>query len=204
MIRSLSRRLMLPAALGAVLAVVAAAPATAAPATSASASAPSRGADAGADALTASYGEGDHCSVNLDSGVRVCAASPSALADAVYETTGQVLVYDAAKTTESTRSMRVAAAAATYALGTIYSYPNYGGRSYTATSSYSCTQGLAFTFSNLGSIGWNDDIDSFKSYSGCKTKLWEHPGFSGATYGYYSYDNDLGSWRNRASAIRWD
>ncbi|WP_309128879.1 hypothetical protein [Microbacterium sp.] len=194
MIRNLARRLLLPAALGALLATGAAAPAAA-----------SGLGDGGLSAdLTASHGEGDHCSVNIDTGVRVCAATASELADAVYEATGEVLVYGTASRTGSTTDARMAAAAATYALGTIYSYPNYGGRSYTATSSYSCTQGLAFTFSDLGAIGWNDDIDSFKSYSGCKTKLWEHPGFSGATYGYYSYDSDLGSWRNRASAIRWD
>lgn len=195
MIRKLSRRLLLPAALGALLAIGAVAPAAA--------SAPGSG-ESGST-LTATHGDGDHCSVNIDTGVRVCADRQSELPDAVYEATGEVLVYGTESVkTDSTSSARMAAAAATYALGTIYSYPNYGGRSYTATSSYSCTQGLAFTFSDLGSIGWNDDIDSFKSYSGCRTKLWEHPGFSGATYGYYSYDNDLGSWRNRASAIRWD
>ncbi|UWF77687.1 MULTISPECIES: hypothetical protein [Microbacterium] len=94
-------------------------------------------------------------------------------------------------------------AAASYALGTIYSYPGYGGRSYTATASNPCSAGYSYSFSNLGSIGWNDDIDSFRSYNGCATRVWEHTSFSGAYYGYYSYSSDMGSWRNRASSIRW-
>src|SRR5690606_26739833 len=91
----------------------------------------------------------------------------------------------------------------TYAIGEIYSYPDYGSSSHLVSGSVPCSSGGAYSYSDLGTIGWNDDIDSFKSFNGCQTKVWENTGFSGTSYGYYTNSSDLGSMRNRASSIRW-
>lgn len=139
----------------------------------------------------------EHCALELDTGTLVCAAHQSELATAMYEATGRVMVYGpetAAADSIGTQS--------TYVLGIVYSYPNYGGRSYTVSRSLPCSS-AAFGYSDLGAIGWNDDIDSFKSYNGCQTKVWENTSYSGTSYGYASSSTDLGSMRNRASSIRW-
>lgn len=91
---------------------------------------------------------------------------------------------------------------AAYVLGIIYSYPDYGGSSHSVTASSTCA-GTTFSYTDLSVIGWNDDIDSFKSYNGCQTKIWENTGFSGTSYGYVSNSTDVGSMRNRASSIKW-
>lgn len=139
-----------------------------------------------------------HCAVNIDTSRIVCAATEDALPDAVFEATGEAIVY-----VEEAVGRTAIEPLTTYALGTIYSYPNYGGRSYLMTSSAPCGGALLHGVSDLGSIGWNDDIDSFKSAGSCLTKIWENTSFSGTSYGYVINSTDVGSMKNRASSIRW-
>lgn len=159
---------------------------------------------AGASAVQPDAGEAaqpeQHCVQNIDTGSLVCAASEGELADAVHDETGKVLVYQP----NGTLSRAAVSPAATYVIGTIYSYPNYGGSSRSITGSTPCSSGGAYNYRDLSLIGWNNDIDSFKSYAGCMTKLWDSTNFSGsAAYGYYTNSADAGSMRNRASSIRW-
>ena len=120
------------------------------------------------------------------------------LAAAVLEATGRVIVF----TTDAVIQLEVSPLAS-YAVGKLYSYPNYGGSSITVTAANPCSAGYSHDYTNLGTIGWNDDIDSFQSFNGCQTKVWENTGFTGATYGYITNSTDLGSMRNRASSIKW-
>lgn len=140
-----------------------------------------------------------HCVQNIDTGSLVCAASEGELGAAVFDETGKVLTYQ----TSGTLSRAAASTAATYVIGVFYSYPNYGGSSRVLTGSTPCSSGGAYNYRDLSLIGWNNDIDSFKSYSGCMTKIWDGKNFSGSANGYYTNRSDLGSWRNRASSIRW-
>lgn len=55
---------------------------------------------------------------------------------------------------------------------TFYQHENYGGSSYTASQS----------IANLGNIGWNDAISSFKSLNGQRPKWWEHVDWGGGTW----------------------
>jgi hypothetical protein len=163
------------------------------------ASAPMAGAQtAAADAADTTPPE-QHCVQNIDTGSLVCAASEAELGAAVLDETGKVLTYQS----NGALSRATASTAATYVIGVIYSYPNYGGSSRAITGSTPCSSGGAYNYRDLSLIGWNNDIDSFKSYSGCMTKLWDGTNFSGSAYGYYTNQADLGSWRNRASSIRW-
>ncbi|MFE6997859.1 hypothetical protein ACFVAE_18005 [Microbacterium sp. NPDC057659] len=163
------------------------------------ASAPMAGAQtAEPDAVEPAQPE-QHCVQNIDTGSLVCADSESELGAAVFDETGKVLTYQ----TNGALSRATASAAATYVIGTFYSYPNYGGSSRTLTGSTPCSSGGAYNYRDLSLIGWNNDIDSFKSYSGCMTKLWDGTDFSGSAYGYFTNVADLGSWRNKASSIRW-
>ncbi|UJP09232.1 hypothetical protein L2X99_12375 [Microbacterium sp. KUDC0406] len=141
-----------------------------------------------------------HCAQNIDTGSLVCAASEDQLAETVYDETGKVLVYQQ----NGTLARAAVSPAATYVIATIYSYPNYGGSSRTITGSTPCSSGGAYNYRDLSLIGWNNDIDSFKSFAGCMTKLWDATNFAGsAAYGYYTNVSDAGSWRNRASSVRW-
>lgn len=141
----------------------------------------------------------EHCVLNMDTGRDVCVGDARDIAAAVLEETGYVLVYGE----ERGLAASDAAVAATYVLGTFYSYPNYGGSSRAVSGANPCSAGYAYSYADLGSIGWNDDIDSFKSFNGCQTKVWEHTGFTGTSYGYATNVADLGSMRNRASSIKW-
>lgn len=144
-------------------------------------------------------GAGDHCAANLDTGVVVCAESEAHLPAAVKEATGETMIYETAPTNAVAQGV---SPTASYVLGIFYSYPNYGGRSFTATGGSPCTS-AQYSFANLTDIGWNDDIDSFKSYSGCKTKIWEHANQGGASYGLFTNSSDVGVMKNQASSIRW-
>lgn len=141
----------------------------------------------------------EHCVLNTETGREVCVADARDLAAAVLEETGYVLVYG----DERASVAGDAAVAATYVLGTFYSYPSYGGSSRAVSAANPCSAGYAYSYADLGSIGWNDDIDSFKSFNGCQTKIWENTGYNGASYGYVTNSTDVGSMRNRASSVRW-
>ncbi|MGB3376654.1 MAG: hypothetical protein WBA87_16130 [Microbacterium sp.] len=148
-------------------------------------------------ASASNAGDGDHCAANLDTGSFVCVIDQRDLAKAVFDATGEVIVYESGH-----GEARIEGVTTAYALGIIHSYPDYGGGSRTVTASSTCSTST-YSYADLASIGWNDEIDSFKSYNGCQTKVWESTGFTGVSYGYYTNSSDLGSMRNRASSIRW-
>lgn len=164
------------------------------------ASAPMAGAETVAPEEGGDAAPEQHCVQNIDTGSLVCADSEDELAATVYDETGKVLVYQP----NGTLARTAVSPAATYVIGVIYSYPNYGGSSRTITGSTPCSSGGAYNYRDLSLIGWNNDIDSFKSFAGCMTKFWDATNFSGsAAYGYYTNSADAGSMRNRASSIRW-
>ncbi len=140
------------------------------------------------------HGSGDHCSFNIDTNVMVCADQESQLASAVVAATGKEAVKADGSAKFSPQVNTV--------VGTIYSFPSYGGRSLDLVTSSNCQTSL-ISYTNLATIGWDNDIDSFKSYSGCKTTLWENTGFTGSKYGPYVDKTSIGVIANQASSITW-
>jgi hypothetical protein len=57
-----------------------------------------------------------------------------------------------------------------------YEHADYGGASFMASVSYP----------NLGSIGWNDAVSSFKSLNGQRPKWWEHSDYGGSAWHWAS------------------
>lgn len=55
---------------------------------------------------------------------------------------------------------------------TWFAAANYGGSSFTASSSYA----------DLASIGWNNSISSFKSLNGGRPKWWQSTNFAGTSW----------------------
>jgi hypothetical protein len=80
--------------------------------------------------------------------------------------------------------------------------PNYGGTRWTVTASSDCTSGTK-QISDFATYGWSNDVDSFKSFGACKTKLWENTNFTGSAYGYNVNVTDLGAMRNAAESGKW-
>jgi hypothetical protein len=54
----------------------------------------------------------------------------------------------------------------------VFEHENYGGASLSISTS----------ISNLGSVGWNDAITSFKSLNGGRPKFWENSGYGGSAW----------------------
>jgi hypothetical protein len=79
----------------------------------------------------------------------------------------------------------------------IFDDVNYGGGSLFLTAPSS---GCGWTLTNLGTYGWNDRASSFKSYSGCKTALYQNINFGGTHVGYSTSLASFGSFNDQASS----
>ncbi|MDM4762876.1 hypothetical protein QT381_07640 [Galbitalea sp. SE-J8] len=140
------------------------------------------------------YGSGDHCAADITANVVICAQSRAALPALVQATTGKTLVLDSSASAAVTPQ-------STFVLGTIYSYPNYGGSSLDLYGIGTSCNGATWGFANLANFGWNDDIDSFKSWGTCKTTLYENANYGGAHYGPYANKATIGIMANNASSL---
>lgn len=142
------------------------------------------------------------CSLSLDTGKLICVEAGEDLNAAVLEQTGQQVITPSSVDVdgESMAESRFGVQA-TYVLTQIFSYPNYGGSMFQFTSTTFCT-GATYAVSDLRTHGWNDDIDSFKSYGPCATALYEDIWFGGSVYGYYVSSSNVGIMQNQASSLR--
>lgn len=89
-------------------------------------------------------------------------------------------------------------------LGIEYNASNFGGTSLTLTGSggSGCYGGTEYSFGNLGNYGWNDKIESARTYSNCAGVHYKNSGFSGSSTSVYGSRSDFGSLDNEISSIR--
>jgi hypothetical protein len=158
----------------------------------------SDGADFERTGRDTTLGSGDHCSLNLDTNVMVCANTERALPEAVQNLTG----FTQLDATQQAAAKGAATTLTTYVIGAIYDGVSYGGASLNITTSGTCATGQ-YNYYDLGAIGWDDRISSFRSYAGCRTSLWENINETGAKYGPYGSLSAIGIMNNNASSIRW-
>jgi hypothetical protein len=125
--------------------------------------------------------------------VVVCAATTDALPAAVLAATGT--------TPQVGTSARLLTPQTTFVLGTIYSYPSYGGRSLDLVGVGGPCPANIYSFASLASLGWDNDIDSFRSYSSCRTTLYENANYGGSHYGPYVNKTSIGIMANNASSV---
>tara|TARA_R110002020_G_scaffold286153_1_gene501708 strand:- start:68 stop:625 length:558 start_codon:yes stop_codon:yes gene_type:complete len=145
-----------------------------------------------------------YCSIDLDTDAKVCAASADVLADAVLRQTSTAL-YDGRKALVSEAAAKDAARAS-YVVGQVFSYPSYGGSMLQFTRSSDCASlasGTVWAHADLATVGFNNDIDSFKSFSGCSTKVFENTYYGGSSYGWATNATSIGVMANQASSIQW-
>jgi hypothetical protein len=137
----------------------------------------------------------EHCVILLDdddAATAVCADTVEA-ADAVF--------------TERTGLTRVESADAVgplvvYSLATLYTDAGYGGSSYTFTRSSACNGVTLSSVANLGSIGMNDAVSSFFTYSSCTVRLFVDASYGGSSYGWATSQSSLPSFNDVASSAR--
>lgn len=94
---------------------------------------------------------------------------------------------------------------ATYIISEIYDGAGYSGARFTFTAPRACDNTTTINFSrSVMPSGWNDRLSSFKSFSNCSTRIWEHGGFSGASYGFFVDSWYVGDAMNdHTSSIQW-
>ena len=142
------------------------------------------------------------CSYDLGTGTLVCVDAGEDLDEAVLEeahlrvvepTDGAGAVAAAAFTSAGVRT--------TFIQSQLYDDANYGGSFFQITNSSACNGSTTWNFGPLGNVGWSGRVSSFKSFSGCSTKLWSGTNYSGSSYGYAVNAATLGSMNDQANSV---
>ncbi|WP_020388377.1 hypothetical protein [Kribbella catacumbae] len=94
--------------------------------------------------------------------------------------------------------------AASYVLSIEWLSGNFSGAQRVFTATGPCDSSADLDW-QLGYVGddWNDRITSFRGYSNCLVKHWEHKDFRGLSTGLQSESSNLGILDNRTSALQW-
>lgn len=169
---------------------------------------PAAAATSTAPPLGRTIASGESCWYNADTGKTACFETQKEMEEAIEASTGTTLVYPTAK--EATQAAElsargVAAPAATYVNAVFYWNSNFGGSSFTSTTSRSTMcKYHGYDFPNLGNWlgGWEDRIGSYRTYGNCKATLYSERNYIGATYGPSTYAPKLYAMDDRASSIR--
>ncbi len=156
----------------------------------------------------------ESCLIIVSTGEKTCAATPAELTDtveAIYQVdldkplagSGAVAPSTSARAgTDALSEVTAAAAATLYVRTRLYDNSNYGGAVYVLADYDSCATPGTVKISNLASVGWNDRVSSFKSVTGCVTKIWVNSGYSGTSLGYTASSSYVGSTLNdKASSV---
>lgn len=160
----------------------------------------------GGTANAATTGEtaapGQSCSYDLGTGTLVCVDAGEDLNDAVLEQAHLRVVAPAdARGVTSLAAFATAGVKTTYVQSQLYDDANYGGSFFQITNSSACSGSTTWNFGPLGNVGWSGRVSSFKSFSGCSTKLWQGTNYSGASYGYAVNAASLGSMNDQANSV---
>jgi len=89
-------------------------------------------------------------------------------------------------------------------LGIEYNWTGFGGTSLTLTGigGSGCYGGTEYSFANLGTYGWNDRIESARTYSNCVGVHYKNSGLWGTSTSVFGSKSDFGSLNNEISSIR--
>ncbi|GAA4481310.1 hypothetical protein GCM10023171_09580 [Microbacterium panaciterrae] len=145
------------------------------------------------------------CWADLTTAQSLCVPTGTDLVTAVAETTGIRLVVPDGTViggVVSERSqLKTPTVATSTVTGILYDDINYGGGSFVASSSGTCSVG-SYSFADLSPFGWNDRASSFRSYAGCSGAVYQNINFGGSTYGFVVNAPSLGSMNDQASSWR--
>lgn len=142
------------------------------------------------------------CSLDLGTNSLVCVAVGDDLNKAVLEQENLVVVSPiGALGITATRASAPAGALATTVQARLYSDANYGGAYFQVTNSTTCNGSTIWYYGPLSNVGWSSKVSSFKSFSGCSTKLWQGGNYTGASYGYAVNAATLGAMNDVGNSV---
>ena len=154
---------------------------------------------AGADQAAA---PAQSCSYDLGTKTLVCVDAGQDLNTAVLQQAHlQVITPSGARGAIANAALAPAGVQTTFIQSQLYDDANYGGSFFQITNSSACNGSTTWNFGPLGNVGWSGRVSSFKSFSGCSTKLWQGTSYSGASYGYAVNAASLGSMNDQANSV---
>lgn len=146
--------------------------------------------------------EAQSCSFDLGTGSLVCVAVGEDLNQAVLEQQNLIVIAPSgARGATSSRAAAPAGALATTVQTQLYSDANYGGAYFQVTNSAACNGSTTWYYGPLSNVGWSSKVSSFKSFSGCSTKVWQGGNYTGASYGYAVNAASLGAMNDLANSV---
>jgi hypothetical protein len=136
----------------------------------------------------------EYCVILLDdeADTVICADTREGADAAFTEATGLTRV----------ESADVVGARVVYTLATLYTDAGYSGSVYSFTRSTACNGVTLSSVPDLASVGVNDAVSSFQTYSPCQVRLYADPGYGGSTYGYTTSQSSLPTFNDVASSAR--
>jgi hypothetical protein len=98
--------------------------------------------------------------------------------------------------------------AADVLIGIEYEDSDFEGSTYTVTAPWGCDgwhQDADWNWGLPGVLpgGWNDEIGSYRTFSGCLAKHFEHINYAGVSTAYDAGQADMGWMDDETSSIRW-
>lgn len=143
----------------------------------------------------------DSCSYDLGTATLVCVHPGEDLNRAVLDRAHLRVVAPLDARGAVVDTATPAGAQTTFVQSQLYDDVGYGGAFFQITNSSSCNGSTVWYFGPLGNVGWSGRVSSFKSFSGCSTKLWQGTNYSGASYGYAVDASSLGSMNDQANSV---
>ncbi len=148
------------------------------------------------------------CWVNLDRGLSLCVDAGENLADAVLARHGILLesedkvIAPSALALASSERKDFRPLKETV-IGVLFEHEAYRGYSLVVTVTGNSCSGAVFVIPNLVASGWNNRISSFKSYSNCRTTIFEDFNFKGARLSGINTRRVGRALNDLTSSVRW-
>jgi len=136
----------------------------------------------------------EHCVILLgdDADTVVCAETPDAAVQRFTAETGYTV----------TESADVVGPLVVYSIAQLFADAGYGGSSYLITRGTACNGVTLSSIADLGTIGLNDAVSSFTTYSTCTVRLFVDINYGGSSYGYATSQSSLPTFNDVASSAR--
>lgn len=142
------------------------------------------------------------CSYDLGTTSLVCVAVGDDLNKAVLEQQNLLVIAPSgARGVTAQAAAAPAGVLATVVQSQVYADANYGGAYFQITNSAACNGSTTWYYGPLSDVGWANKVSSFKSFSGCSTKIWQGGNYTGASYGYSVNAPSLGALNDLGNSV---
>ncbi|UOQ88218.1 hypothetical protein MUN74_13105 [Agromyces endophyticus] len=140
-----------------------------------------------------------HCAIGIDAVEAADLAGESAPEPVCFSSLAEVVDYLTGQTTDDGSRFTASAAAASVAVGRVYTGINKGGSSLTFWGTSGCA-GVTFGFPTLSS-GWNTSISSVTGLNGCWATTYTATSYGGSRLNCTPYCSSLGSSNDRVKSL---